>query len=243
MAKIKLTTVSGQVIEKPVVTSFKNNNGEYLVLDNESIGTMGLPIILVCKIFGDKLIKIIDQGEWQGVKESLKAIISGKSQEYLTTKNEMSADDVFFTQLTLPVNSFDMLKKNYVVPATAVPAQPEPVVEPQIMDTPIQSEQNPIPKMPDITPVMPQASVAPQAPVMDFATPEPVVTPQAPIMPEMETTPVNMDIMDTQTAGTSTVTPVMPTASTPIDFTELKATFMKSCEDMFDALVIKLQNK
>src|SRR5574344_2176364 len=156
MANIKLTTVSGQVIEKPVVTSFKNTNGEYLVLDNESIGTMGLPIILVCKVFGDKLIKIIDQGEWQAVKESLKTIIAGKQQEYLLSKSTMNADDIFFTQLTLPVNSFDALKKNYNPPAvsenteTVVNMKPleEEIEDVGSVTTPVMPEAPEIPTMP-----------------------------------------------------------------------------------------------
>ena len=74
MSKVKVTTVSGTVIEKPVITCFKNDIGSYVVLDNEKNGTMGLPIILVCRLFEGQLTKILDQGEWQTVKENLKSI-------------------------------------------------------------------------------------------------------------------------------------------------------------------------
>ena len=115
MGKIKLNLASGGVVEKPLITAFKGTNGSYVVLDNEMNGGMGLPIILVCKLENDRLVKINDQAEWGMVKENLKSIIAGGNIEYLKINNELSADDVYFTQLTLPVPSFDTLKNNYKV--------------------------------------------------------------------------------------------------------------------------------
>ena len=60
MGKIKLNLVSGAVVEKPLINAFKANNNSYIVLDNEVNGSMGLPIILVCKYLDNKLTKIID---------------------------------------------------------------------------------------------------------------------------------------------------------------------------------------
>lgn len=113
MGKIKLSLVSGSNLEKPLVTAFKGNNGEYIVLDNEMNGTMGLPIILVSKLENNKLVKIVDQNEWNAVKENLRMIIAGNQVDYVTVDENLVADDMFFSQLTLPVASFEALKNNY----------------------------------------------------------------------------------------------------------------------------------
>ena len=76
MEKLKINTVSGNVLEKPIVTAFKSNGGEYVVLDNEMNGTMGLPIILVSKLENGSLV-IVPDSEWNAVKEALRLIISG----------------------------------------------------------------------------------------------------------------------------------------------------------------------
>ena len=49
VGKIKINMLSGTTIEKPLVTAFKGEHGDYIVLDNEMSGTMGLPIILISK--------------------------------------------------------------------------------------------------------------------------------------------------------------------------------------------------
>lgn len=115
MSKIKLSLPSGSGVEKTVISYF-NNNGNYLILDAESVGSMGLPIILVSKVDNDKVIKISDQNEWQQVKAHLKTIISGGQMTYLKAPESLPADEVYYTQLTLPVASFDTLKSSYVVP-------------------------------------------------------------------------------------------------------------------------------
>lgn len=115
MAKLKLSLPSGSEVEKTVISYFKSNETNYLILDAESVGSMGLPIILVCKVMGDKVIKIADQNEWQQVKSYLKTIISGGKMEYIVAPMSLPADEVYYTQLTLPVASFDVLKSSYVV--------------------------------------------------------------------------------------------------------------------------------
>ena len=83
MGKVKLNLVSGSSVEKPLVNAFIENNNTYVVLDNEINGSMGLPIILVSKLENDKLVKIVDQNEWQLVKEYLKNIIAGNKVEFV----------------------------------------------------------------------------------------------------------------------------------------------------------------
>ena len=95
MSKIKLNLVSGGVVEKPLLSAFKVNEASYVVLDNELNGSMGLPIILVCKLDQNKLVKIVDQNEWQVVKEYLKNIIAGQTIEYISLPNELQADDIY----------------------------------------------------------------------------------------------------------------------------------------------------
>ena len=81
-------------------------------------GSMGYPIILVSKIVDNKVVKITDQSEWESVKNCLKEIISGNNLEYFAVDPIMNADDVYYTQLTLPVTSFDALKNSYKVEVT-----------------------------------------------------------------------------------------------------------------------------
>ena len=222
MSKVKLTTVSGTVIEKPVITCFKNEIGTYLVLDNEKNGTMGLPIILVCRLFNNKLSKIIDQGEWQTVKENLKSIISGKEIIYETTPNELNADDVYYTQLTLPVSSFDALKDSYSkfngapVETPSTPEEPVTPVEPAAPAeevTPVAPEipavepvetPNPEPSIstpePTVEPAPQPVEAAPVMPNIEMPSPEPV----APLAPEV--TPVAPEI-----PAVEPVAPVIPT--------------------------------
>ncbi len=143
MGKIKLNLESGAVVEKPLINAFRANNFEYVILDNEMNGSMGLPIILVCKLENGKLIKIEDQNEWQMVKEYLKNIIAGSEVELVKVPNVLPANDVYYTQLTLPVPSFDALKKAYTIAGSetennesavadtnpsAVPVSDQPVV-------------------------------------------------------------------------------------------------------------------
>ena len=246
MSKVKLTTVSGQVIEKPIVSCFKGTYGTYLVLDNEANGSMGLPIILVTKIFNNKAI-YIDDGEWQTVKENLKSIIAGNKLELTTVPNEMPADDVFYKQLTLPVNSFDVLKKSF---ESTPNAQPEAPVAPSIPETPAPTVEPPVspvmPEQPVTPPVTPEVTPAPVVPdivppMPDIAPIEPTPTveqPVSPVMPpEVPTPPVQETVTEPMPEQ-----PVLDTNNN-LDYGELKANFMKSCESMFDALVSKMQNK
>lgn len=232
MEKLKINTVSGNVLEKPIVTAFKSNGGEYVVLDNEMNGTMGLPIILVSKLENGSLV-IVPDSEWNAVKEALRLIISGNQMEYVNVGNVLSSEDTFFKQLTLPVASFEALKNNYkpVVHEEVTLETPEVNVEPVVQATPVQT-----PEVVESPIVMNDAPVAPQMP-------EASVAPVAPIMPEA---PVEAQSVAEVPAYTEKVAP-MPSVEeipeehddVPVDFTADKEAFLKACENMFDALVAK----
>ncbi len=299
MGKI-LLKLSSSDIEKNIITAFKSEDNTYVVLDNETTGSMGLPIILVCKVLNDRVVKITDQMEWQKVKEALKNIIAGTDMTYVNVKSPLPADDVYYTQLTLPLASFDALKNSYKptgdeqIPSSSVVTPEIPVVQESNafgFNNQVIPESTPV--MPEITPVV-ETPVSPviapvETPTFNFntpVTPEPVIDPVVTVMPEIEpvvpTAPVIPEITpDIQpvvipeevvakeepykfnevsfpevkiTESTPEMpevnnTPVVDTSvsesvnNNEIDFKEMKETFMKSCENMFDALVAKMQNK
>ena len=259
MGKIKLNLVSGAVVEKPLVNAFLVNGSSYVVLDNEMNGSMGLPIILVSKFEENKLIKIADQNEWQVVKEYLKNIIAGNKVEFIKIDSELTADDIYYTQLTLPVPSFDALKNAYQVDenATSDTLQPQTsenvkeVSEPVVPTTPI-NDINPIVE-PQVQPITPEQPVNNDVSIMDAQVPiAPVIeNTQSPIneplAPNVENTNINQDIIQPVTPEPEiTPTPIIetPTNNTQVAeqesvFKEQKEAFMKACENMFDALVSK----
>ncbi len=227
MAKIKLNLVSGAVVEKPLICAFKANNLEYVVLDNEMNGSMGLPIILVCKLENGKLVKILDQNEWQIVKEYLKNIIAGSQVELIKVAPEMMADDIYYTQLTLPLPSFDALKNAYQIEETKVESPVEPTVQAEPV-SPVMEQSAPVtPEVPPVenptVSVMPEvnnAVVENQAPVAEPTMPNPTA-PAIDLginMPSSEPTPevapvssVEPVVPETPVAPETPVTPVMPT--------------------------------
>lgn len=113
MTKIKLSLPTGNSVEKSLLSAFSVGEKKYVVMDAESIGSMGLPIILVSAFSGEKLSKILDQNEWTSVKEALKSIISGGNVQYINIPQSLTADEIFYNQLTLPLASFDVLKNSY----------------------------------------------------------------------------------------------------------------------------------
>ena len=262
MEKIKLNLVSGTNLEKPLVTAFKSNGAMYVVLDNEINGTMGLPIILVSKLENNKLTKINDQNEWGAVKETLRMIIAGNQVDYVVVEPTLAADDMFFSQLTLPVASFDALKNNY-----------HPNVENVNVVSGVDSLNT---NMMDVN-----SSVAPQNPVESMISPmqTAVTLDNAGSSVNSSTQVETISNMQTQTGAAETsagVSPVMPSSpasaqtiapvsesqptvnytsdvepipevpeepKVPTDFTADKEAFLKACENMFDALVAKFNNK
>ena len=246
MSKIRVNLTSGNVFEKPLVTCFQGTSANYVVFDNEMNGSMGLPIICISKLNGNRLEKIFDQSEWASVKENLKSIISGSTLMYLEVPENLNAQDDFFTQLTLPVASFDVLKRSYN------PPKPEP----EVMPAP-QPEVAPAPVQP-----APEVMETPAPPVMDgpisFGGMNTVNT--APVMPNMGAPVMNSNpapqMMGNSDMLGQTNTMAMPNEMASmnnqmpnpqpisnINYADLKETFMKSCENMFDALVKRFENK
>ena len=255
MGKIKLKLVSGAVVEKPLINAFKANNNSYIVLDNEMNGSMGLPIILVCKFENNKLTKIIDQNEWQIVKEYLKNIIAGNQIEFISVDNELVADDIYYTQLTLPVPSFDALKNAYKVEEKIeeIPVNNtsvEQVIEPQIVAPVVEDV-----VQPSVEPITPVQNEAVVEPAINITIPEePVITPvvetsvEQPVMDiniEMPINPIEQTVsIEPEITPTPVIEPSVTNENNSDDiFKEQKEAFMLACENMFDALVQKFQKE
>ncbi len=247
MARININKPTGEVESLNLISAFQVEQQKYVILDSERLGSMGLPIIYVCKLT-NKLEKINDENEWQSVKNYLKGIISGTNFQYIKIDPNQMADEVYYKALTLPQASFDLIKSRYVInesssdkdlvneyiaqvpnvepinPTVGTPAPPV-VNEPKIMEN-------------IASPVEPQVVLTPAAPV----APTPVVEP-TPEVPRVE------PVIPPQ--PTTTVPPVEPT---PVvtnmnaieknnSFDIEKETFIKACENMFDALMGKYEKK
>ncbi len=210
MRKIKITLASGNTIEKPLITAFKGTYGDYVVLDNESVGSMGLPVILISKVQDSNISTITDANEWNAVKENLRNIIAGNQIIKVNVLDAYNGADVYYKQLTLPVASFDALKAtgdNEEQPIASAPVEPIPVqaepVAPVMPEAPMTPEA-PASPVPEVTPVEPTPSMA--APEVAPVEPTPVPTePVAPVMPEA---PANMG---TPISPMPEVAPVEPT--------------------------------
>lgn len=221
MGKIKLNLTSGAIIEKPLINAFTANNNSYVILDNEINGSMGLPIILVCKLIDNKLIKIVDQNEWQIVKEYLKNIIAGGKVEFLKINDVLNADDIYYTQLTLPVPSFDALKKAYQIndndgsnavtsaTTTATIQNPEVTIETaSIPDVNIPPMSNQATMMMPENPTIQNSNVNlnnPNSlqPEVKIDNPVNIIPPEMPIQPQ---SPIGINELNTSSVGE--VTPV-----------------------------------
>lgn len=235
MKKIKITLPSG-VLEKPVITAFKGTYGDYIVLDNETVGSMGLPVILISKIQDNKLMTIADANEWNAVKENLRNIIAGNQIVKVMISDEYTGDDIYYKQLTLPVASFEALKATFSEDTLGgdtpvAPAAPVGQTAPMGPAGPI-ADTNPVPPMPEAptAPVEPASPVAPQAPeVTPYTVPSPEmpanvnpesvspeqVTPAAPMGPAMPNVPNPMEppvapMPDAPVAPTAPVEPAAP---------------------------------
>ena len=231
MEKIKINTMSGMNLEKPLVTAFKSNTGEYVVFDNEMNGTMGLPIILVTKLVNNSL-SLIPDTEWNSVKEVLRLIISGNQVDYISVGESISAEDNFFKQLTLPVASFEALKNNY----KPISVDAQVVSEAPVLDNVVQTPEvvEPVNVAPQVQQPVENTVVMPDAPVQSqtIASVNPVMPEAAPVTPE-----VNQTVVD------APVEQHVNNTEVPVDFTADKEAFLKACENMFDALVTKFNNK
>ena len=244
MSKIRVNLTSGNVFEKPLVTCFQGTSANYVVFDNEMNGSMGLPIICISKLNGNRLEKIFDQSEWASVKENLKSIISGSTLMYLDVPENLSAQDDFFTQLTLPVASFDVLKRSYnppkpepeVMPTPQPEVAPAPAPTPEVMETPA-------PPVMDGPISFGGMNTVNTAPVMN-SNPAPQMMGNSDMLGQTNTMamPNEMASMNNPMPNVNNQMP-NPQPISNINYADLKETFMKSCENMFDALVKRFENK
>lgn len=242
MEKIKINMVSGASLDKPLVTAFNGSNGVFVVLDNEMNGTMGLPIILVSKLENNKLT-LIQDAEWPVVKETLRLIIAGNQVDYVKVNNELNADDLFFKQLTLPVESFETLKNSYKPVDDSANVVPEPTPINMVNPT------SPVGPMPEVAQLEQQQINIEAAPAVNNAVnmeiPEPVNQMQTePVMPAASVQNQEVAQVVPEVKETPVVEPIPEVAeqTTPVDFTLEKEAFLKACENMFDALVAKFKN-
>ena len=244
MSKIRVNLTSGNVFEKPLVTCFQGTSANYVVFDNEMNGSIGLPIICISKLNGNRLEKIFDQSEWASVKENLKSIISGSTLMYLEVPENLNAQDDFFTQLTLPVASFDVLKRSYnppkpepeVMPAPQPEVAPAPAPAPEVMETPA-------PPVMDGPISFGGMNTVNTAPVMN-SNPAPQMMGNSDMLGQTNTMamPNEMAPMNNPVPNVNNQMP-NPQPISNINYADLKETFMKSCENMFDALVKRFENK
>ncbi len=241
-----------------LVSAFLENGNTYVILDSEKMGSMGLPIIYISK-YTDKLEKISDETEWQNVKNYLKGIISGTSFHYVKIPESVNADEVYYTPLTLPQVSFDMIKSRYVVTESGGESV---VLEPATNNDVINSQPDAIPEVkpqeilnvPNVEDAIQPAPEVPSAINNDVI---PQVAPVAPVMPEA-VAESNMSSTIDMVSSSPVVEPIV-TENVPVDpspivepnvtsslegtFLKDKETFLKACENMFDALVSKYEKQ
>lgn len=228
MAKINITKPTGMIESLNVISAFKAENNTYVVLDSEKMGSMGLPIIYVSK-YTSKLEKINDANEWQSVKNYLKGIISGTNFEYLKLPDNITSDEAFYTPLTLPSASFDAIKSRYVV----------------LEDTRASNERV------TLTPEVNQVASAPVMPNVNTTSNQNInVSPVAPKEPELANTMMNLidqayTMPNVASSSKSVEQPTIQESkiTSTMNFEEDKETFLKACENMFDALVAKYQKE
>lgn len=274
MAKINIVKPTGSEVLS-LLSAFKVENSTYVIFDSEKVGSMGLPIIYISKL-NEKLEKVMDDNEWQSVKNSLKGIINGTNFEYVKIDENLNANEVFYTPLTLPQSSFDLIKSRYVVTGsegkaleqptisetinTEAPNQDEaiPVVAPVMPEnpevaqvptpevvTPTVSEEVKQPEAPTIEPIMPTVSAESNANYV--ATPN--VVPEQPQIPVVEPVPSPIPEVQPISQVSEPVNVVEETSEeAPLKFdtnifVQDKETFLKACENMFDALVSKYQKQ
>ena len=226
MQKIKITLDSGSVIEKSLLTAFKDTEKTYVILDNEMNGSMGLPIILVTTLNENRLEKIPDKSqEWEDAKNYLRAIINSETMNYVAIPNDLQASEVFFTQLTLPVASFDALKENYKVSEEITNEQGNIAIEePAKEEVAVNNNEVTIPDVPVADPMV-GTVVGDTTPASVEPAPVEPVMPAAPAVEQTEA--IVKEIIE------------KPVEDKRVDLTQEKEAFMKACENMFDALVAK----
>lgn len=269
MAKVNITKPTGGMEAYQVICAFKADGNSYVVFDSEKTGSMGLPIIYISKYTNGKLEKTSDDSEWQSVKNYLKGIINGTSFEYIKVDANLTADEAYYMPLILPQASFDLLKSRYVVPESSneitnsevlTPISNEevgtvPPINNEGVQPPVSAPAMPAPSTP--APTSTSFDASPQV----ASSPAPQQNVTAPVMPsnnvesnvQVTSTPAQ-PLPSNEPQPKETVAPVQSAAPMPAtitasgnsvasDFDSDKVTFLKACENMFDALISKYQKQ
>ncbi len=254
MTKINITKPTGTSESLSLLSAFKVEENTYLVFDSEKISSTGLPIIYLSKLT-TKLENITEETEWTSVKNYLKGIISGTNFLYIKPEENYPGDEVFYRALTLPASSFDLIKSRYEVKesapsniptittesASVEPNQPAPdnVVMPSV--PPVNTPNNEINVAPPVEPA-PSEIIPPTIMGSEIPTPEPLtnVAPTTPIIPKNE---AESNITTSEVKPLSNVQDSITPEIKTHDFSSEKETFLKACENMFDALVSKYQKE
>lgn len=230
MAKINILKPTGGNEALGFVSAFMAENNSYVILDSEKTGSMGLPIIYVSKLVDGKLEKINDNNEWQSVKNYLKGIINGTNFQYIKVADSLNADEAFYTPLTLPQASFDLIKQRYVVKDEADSTSSSEVLEVPSFGNALSQEEDVGPALNENTmsqDVMPSmigateniGTVPSEASISQVPTP--VVMPEspvnnAPIMSEASATEIKTNPVSVQQPAEvqmpQVVPPTTPTA-------------------------------
>ena len=225
--KINILKPTGSEV-LPLLSAFNVEGNTYVIFDSERTSPMGLPTIYVSKLT-TKLEKISDSSEWERVKSYLKGIISGTNFLYVNVPEVVNADDAYYVQLLLPSTSaFDLIKTRYVVPAKVEDIselKPEGQVNPLVNEAPVL----------EAVPPVNNAINEPAIEVTNEVAPNVIpTTPIIPASPKIEE-PAN-DI------SASIIPPIPEEPKKDFNFDNDKETFLKACENMFDALIAKFQN-
>lgn len=251
MAKINITKPTGNVESLNLISAFKGEGNIYVVLDSEKMGSMGLPIIYVSK-YTNKLEKINDQNEWQSVKNYLKGIISGTNFEYVKINANIGADEAYYTPLTLPQASFDVIKNRYVVEENPIgndnntntaPIMPNPNItsNTEVYVSPITSTSNISDS--ESSSVMNLIDEAyKKEPIVNNENISNVESPIPNSIPKNIPEPSNSLKEEINNKETILTTSSLINSNL-MNFDNDKETFLKACENMFDALVSKYQKE
>lgn len=276
MGRLKININGIVADEKEIVTIFVVENTTYVVLNSDKKGSMGLPIIWISKINSGVLEKVENQVEWQKVKDTLKLIIANSSVQYSNVGAEIKAFENYYTQLTLPDESYQAIKNNYkpvesvstVLPVGETPYVPN--IEVSEINQPV-VETAPIPEVAPIIAPVAESPVAP-LPIPSPVVEPPVVPAPAPVViPSPEPIPASTPVMEPVVAPAPVIEQVQIPTPTPVpniepsviaprnsnpvsdvtsnsnlndkDLEQLKDTFLKACENVFEGLLKNLQNK
>ena len=231
MAKININKPTGTNEVLSLLSAFTVDNNIYVIFDSEKLGSMGLPIIYVSK-YTNKLEKINDANEWQSVKNYLKGIINGTNFEYLKIDENIVSDEVYYTPLTLPQASFELIKNRYEIKEEVVNNNP-------VMET-ITTENN---NQPENINMINSAPIAPIIPNNDAISNEQVSSSEINNIVDEPKVVIEPEKTSYESNVTEQHSDLNQASKAENNFASDKETFLKACENMFDALISKYQKQ